>query len=201
MAHDSFRIVAILPAPPARVYAAWLDAEEHAEFTGGDATIDPRVGGKHTAWDLYISGETLELVPGKKIVQSWRTTEFPDDAPDSRLELQLEPLGGGAETRLTLVHTMLPAGQGGTYKDGWGEHYFEPMRAYFEEFGDKPRKAPAPRKAPPAAKAAPVAKAPAKKAVARKAAPVAKKPAGKAAPARKAAPKAKSPGAKRARSA
>ena len=133
MAQDSLRILAILPTSPERIYAAWLDAREHTEFTGGKATVEPRVGGKHTAWDDYISGTTIELVPGRRIVQTWRTTEFPDEAPDSRLELLFEPRGGGAETTLTLIHTEIPAGQGPQYKDGWAEHYFEPMRAYFSE--------------------------------------------------------------------
>jgi hypothetical protein len=33
-------------------------------------------------------------------------------------------------TRLTLKHTNLPD-HGMQYKDGWVEHYFEPMKAYF----------------------------------------------------------------------
>ena len=35
----------------------------------------------------YIEGKNLELEKDKKIVQKWRTTEFPDDAPDSDLEI------------------------------------------------------------------------------------------------------------------
>jgi uncharacterized protein YndB with AHSA1/START domain len=132
MALDSLRLIAILPATPERVYAAWLSPKEHTKFTGGKATIEPGVGGRHTAWDDYISGKHLELVPGKKIVQTWRTTEFPDGAADSRLEIRLEPKGK-SETTLTLIHTEIPEGQGAQYKEGWGEHYFEPMREYFGE--------------------------------------------------------------------
>jgi len=169
---DSLRITAILPAPPARVYAAWLDAKEHAEFTGGDARIEAGVGGAFTAWDGYIAGRHLELVPGERIVQSWRTTEFPEDAADSRLEIRLEPRGaGGGQTTLTLIHTGIPAGQGVMYKGGWGEHYFEPMRAYFEELG-----------AAPTVRGAGVAVAPAARSVTRKAAHAPAEPAKKAAP-------------------
>ncbi len=190
MAPESLRITAILPATPEEIYSAWLDATEHSEFTGGKATIEPGIGGKHTAWDGYISGQTLELLPGRKIVQTWRTTEFPPDAEDSRLELLLESRGEGGETTLTLIHTNIPVGQGAQYKDGWGEHYFEPMRAYFAELAPKAAPKPAKKTAPPAAAkpAAKAAPAPAKKAAAKKAAPKAK-PAKKAA--KKAAPKAK----------
>ncbi len=103
---DSLRLTAIIPATPQRVYAAWLDAKEHSAFTGSKATIEPRVGGRYTAWDGYISGRHVELSPGKTIVQTWRTTEFPPEAGYSRLELRLRPTGpGGNKTTLTLIHT------------------------------------------------------------------------------------------------
>jgi uncharacterized protein YndB with AHSA1/START domain len=132
---DAFEISTVLPAPPARVYAAWLSSAEHAAMTGGSAgssaDIDPRVGGAYSAWDGYITGVTLELEPDRRIVQSWRTVEFPADSQDSRLEIVLEPVTGGA--RLTLKHSDIPAGQGASYETGWVENYFEPMQAYFSE--------------------------------------------------------------------
>ena len=181
-------MTAIIPAPPARVYAAWLDSKEHAEFTGGHATIEPGVGGAHTAWDGYISGRHVELVPGKKIVQTWRTSEFPAEAVDSRLELQFEPRGpGGNETTLTLIHTEIPVGQGALYKEGWGEHYFEPMRAYFEEASRAPARAIA---AKPAATAAKRPTASPEKKAARKVELTPAKKVAKKAPAKKVAKKA-----------
>jgi uncharacterized protein YndB with AHSA1/START domain len=193
MAYDYFRMTAIIPAPPARVYAAWLDSKEHADFTGGHATIEPGVGGAHTAWDGYISGRHVELVPGKKIVQTWRTSEFPAEAVDSRLELQFEPRGpGGNETTLTLIHTEIPVGQGALYKEGWGEHYFEPMRAYFEEASRAPARAIAARPAATAAKkpTATPEKKPARKAEVAPTKTVAKKAPAKKAPAKKVTKKA-----------
>ena len=87
------------------------------------------MGGKYTAWDGYISGKTLELEPGKRIVQSWRSTEFPADAPDSRLEVELSPVKTG--TRVTLKHSNLPAGSSAEYRKGWIDFYFTPMKKYF----------------------------------------------------------------------
>jgi activator of HSP90 ATPase len=60
------------------------------------------------------------------IRQSWRTQQF----ADSELEITLEPEGTG--TRLILKHTNL-TGDGTHYKTGWVEHYFEPMKAYFQK--------------------------------------------------------------------
>ncbi len=128
---ESITLTAVLPAPPERVYRAWLDGAEHSAMTGGEATVDARVGGAYTAWDGYITGTTLELEPGRRIVQAWRTSQFPKRAADSRLDVLLEPAVGGG-TKLTLKHSAIPKGQGKRYKSGWPENYFEPMQDYFE---------------------------------------------------------------------
>ena len=99
-------------------------------MTGGKATASPAEGGAFTAWDGYISGRNLVLEPGRRIVQSWRTTRFTAEDPDSQIEVLLEPVAGG--TRLTLHHTNVPDGHTGYQDGGWQDHYFEPMKRWFE---------------------------------------------------------------------
>ena len=130
MATDSVRVSAKFPVSPERLYRAWLDGAEHGKFLGGTASIEPVVGGRFMAWDDYITGMILQLDAMRRVVQTWRTTEFPDDAPDSRLEVLFEPEGDG--TRVTLIHTDIPAGDGEKYEDGWIDYYFEPMQRYFK---------------------------------------------------------------------
>jgi uncharacterized protein YndB with AHSA1/START domain len=126
---ETIELSRLIPARPERVFNAWLDASEHSLMTGGEAaTVNE--DGSYTAYDGYISGRTLERKPHERIVQTWRSTEFPDGAPDSRLEVVLEPDGDG--TKLTLKHSDIPDGQGESYRQGWEEHYFEPMTQYFQ---------------------------------------------------------------------
>jgi hypothetical protein len=77
------------------IFAAWMDSAEHSAFTGDEAMVVNKVGGEHRAAGGYIQGRTLELNEGARIVQSWRTTEFPPESPDSRVEITLEPTMGG----------------------------------------------------------------------------------------------------------
>jgi uncharacterized protein YndB with AHSA1/START domain len=126
---DSIELEATVDATPEQIFDAWIDGERHTAMTGGEAESDPRVGGRFTAWGGYITGTHEELERPRRIVQRWRTSEFPDDAPDSRVEVTLEPADGG--TRIRLTHTEIPDGQGPKYDDGWKEHYFEPMREHF----------------------------------------------------------------------
>ena len=78
----SYTLSTVIPASPAEIYRAWLDSVAHSEMTGGEATMSDQVGADVSAWDGYITGRNLELVPGERIVQSWRTTEFDDEFED-----------------------------------------------------------------------------------------------------------------------
>jgi uncharacterized protein YndB with AHSA1/START domain len=126
---DSFSISRVLPATPEQVYEAWLDGDQHSEMTGGGAIASATVGAAFTAWGGYIEGSNVELVEYTRIVQYWRTLEFPDDAPDSLLEITLEPSNGG--TLITIAHGEIPDGQGDSYKTGWVDNYFDPMDEHF----------------------------------------------------------------------
>jgi activator of HSP90 ATPase len=127
---EELELSTVLPASPQRVYEAWLDSKAHADFTGSSAKIDPQTGGDYSAWDGYIWGKTLYQEPYRLIRQSWRTSDFPEDAPDSVLEVLFEAAGTG--TKLTLIHTNIPEGQGEQYRQGWEDFYFVPMKDYFE---------------------------------------------------------------------
>ena len=198
MALETVRVTAVIPASADRVYAAWLDSAEHSKMTGGKAAVVPEIGGEHSAWDGYIAGKTLELEPGRRIVQSWRTTDFPLGHSDSRLEVHLLDVGEDA-CEVTIIHTEIPEGQGAQYDTGWQGHYLVPMKKYFAKPA-KPKPAPAKKAAPKkpakaAKKPAKAAKKPAKKVAAKKAPKKARKKAAK-----KAAPKKKAAkGAKKAR--
>ena len=126
---DDLELTAVFPVPPAVIYHAWLSGERHTDMTGGVASSAPEVGGAFTAWDDYIHGIHLELAPPHRIVQGWRTSDFEDGQPDSRLEILFDAEGGG--TRVTLRHTHIPAGDGPRYAQGWQEFYFQPMAEFF----------------------------------------------------------------------
>ena len=85
----TFTLTATIPASPEEIYQAWLDSIGHSEMTGGEATTSDEVGAEVSAWDGYISGRNLELVPGERIVQSWRTSEFGDEEEDSVITVVL----------------------------------------------------------------------------------------------------------------
>jgi activator of HSP90 ATPase len=125
----TFKLSDIIPASAQAIYQAWLDSRGHTAMTGSAAKASTAVGGRFTAWGGYISGQNLELAPGKRIVQSWRTTKFTAADTDSKITVTLSPVKGGA--RVTLVHSDVPDSHKGYENGGWQDHYFEPMKRYF----------------------------------------------------------------------
>jgi uncharacterized protein YndB with AHSA1/START domain len=109
----------IIPAKPAEVYDALMNAERHTEFTGSKAT-----------WDGYISGKNLALKKGRRIVQEWTTTEWPTGYPPSIVEFSFRAKEGATE--LTMVHSKVPAEQAESYRQGWIDFYWKPMKQYFQ---------------------------------------------------------------------
>jgi activator of HSP90 ATPase len=126
---NAFTLTEVIPAKASEIYKAWLSSEGHSAITGSPATVDGTIGGKFSAWDGYISGSTLGLTPNRRIVQAWRTSEFPDDAVDSHVEIILEEMDSG--TKVTLTHQDMPPDQVDSYRQGWEDFYFKPMREYF----------------------------------------------------------------------
>ena len=131
----SFRLKTRLPARPAAVYRAWLSGAGHSAMTGAPAIASDKEGETFTAWDGYITGRNVTLKPEWCIVQAWRTSQFSQSDPDSRLELCIHPSGDGSE--LLLIHTNIPADQAAGYETGWVDHYFEPMKKYFSSLAPK----------------------------------------------------------------
>lgn len=126
---ERIELHAHFPVCPERLFDELLDGEKHSALTGGLARISARNGEAFSAWDGYISGRNMELDRPNRIVQAWRTTDFPEDAPDSCVEWRLAAADGG--TDLTLVHTNLPDSSAADYRQGWMEFYFTPMQEYY----------------------------------------------------------------------
>jgi len=123
----------VFGASPREVYHAYVDPKEHAAFTGTKVTGIPKVGGKFTAGDGYITGRHIKLKPGRMVEQEWTTTEWPAGYPPSILELTLRPKGMGTE--LIMVHSRVPAEQVDYYTKGWNDFYWEPLKKYLGNIG------------------------------------------------------------------
>jgi activator of HSP90 ATPase len=117
-------------ASPHTIYEMLMDSRKHAKFTGEKASIIRKIGGKFTAYAGYINGVNLELVPDKKIVQSWRGSDWPE-GHYSRATYSLTKVQSG--TRLTFRQSGVPAEHCKDISQGWRDYYWNPMREMLEK--------------------------------------------------------------------
>lgn len=110
---------------PDEIYNMLMNADEHAAFTGESAKIDPEVGGEFSCYSEYITGTNVDLVPGGKIVQSWRGSDWPDSATSTvTYEFTINNDGG---TTLEFTHEGVPADKADDINSGWVEHYWNKL--------------------------------------------------------------------------
>ncbi|MFN8548532.1 MAG: SRPBCC domain-containing protein [Candidatus Eisenbacteria bacterium] len=118
---------------PRDLYATYLNSRAHSAATGGKARIRAVVGAPFSAWDGYITGQNLLLLPGRRIVQSWRARDWSRVELGSILILDFLAVPGGAELRLE--HLRVPARHTRELARGWRDYYWTPWKAYLKARG------------------------------------------------------------------
>jgi activator of HSP90 ATPase len=114
---------------PADLYALFMDSAKHSAATGMPAKVSRKVGGKWSAFGGMIRGKNLALVPGRMIVQAWRSSAWKKADPDSVLVVRFEKSPGGAT--VSLVHVGVPQHDHDGVTKGWKKYYWESWEKYF----------------------------------------------------------------------
>ena len=128
----SLEITRTFKASPERVYAAWTDPVQLAQWWGPDDAetlsleADVRVGGDFI-WrlrtpdgeEMQSVGKFLELVPAERISFSWKWDDDEDWAKvPSTITVHLAPKEGGTEMRFH--HVGFPSETSrGNHQGGW----------------------------------------------------------------------------------
>ncbi len=115
---------------PKDIYDLYMNPKKHSAITGGSVTIQPKTGGKFSAWGGGLSGQFLQLIKDKMIVQSWRSDAFKPGDLDSTLVIQLH--AKGKDTILHMVHANVPEQDHDGVTQGWKDYYWLPMKKYLK---------------------------------------------------------------------
>lgn len=110
---------------PDKVYTAFMDSKTHSKFTNSPAKISNKIGAEYSAYNGYIKGKNLELVPNEIIRQSWKASNWKEDM-NSEIKLEIEPTHIG--TRISFTHKNVPEDEYDSIKKGWLDFYWQPMK-------------------------------------------------------------------------
>ena len=119
-----------LPARPATVFKALTDSKVQTVWTNAKATGQGSVGSKFTMFNGFITGQYLDLQPGRRILEEWRTRGWPRGAPPSIVEITLEEKG--EETTVITVQSLVPSGRIEAIASIWRDRYWRLLRTYLE---------------------------------------------------------------------
>ena len=116
-----------IDATPDAIYEILLGSTKFTEMTGGrDASISAEEGGEISLFGGAISGRNIELVPGKRVVQSWRSADWPEGV-HSVVTFDLSKQGSG--TTLKFSQAGHPEAATEHLEAGWHQMYWDPMKA------------------------------------------------------------------------
>lgn len=116
---------AMMPGSPHDVYELLMDEKQHEEFTGDTAQISRSVNGSFTTFGGWATGKNIELVKDKKIIQTWRGSDWPEGS-ESTITIKLLP--AKSDTKLMFSQTGVPSGLAADVEKGWREYYWAPMK-------------------------------------------------------------------------
>ena len=101
------------------------DAVTLLSAPGAQATsISSEPGGAFVLFGGYITGRHVEMVPGERLVQAWRTGSW-STGHYSIVTFTLA--AAGAACHLKFDHRGFPPGEGPSLAYGWRAHYWEPL--------------------------------------------------------------------------
>jgi activator of HSP90 ATPase len=110
---------------PQAVYDILTNADKFSKMTGGrSARITAEEGGAVSLFGGDIRARNVELVPGKRVVQAWRSHAWPEGVYSI---VRFELSGNGRSTKLTFDQTGYPDGAHDMLSGGWAKMYWEPM--------------------------------------------------------------------------
>ncbi len=143
----------MIAAPAEDVWRALTDPRIIQEWSGAAAEFPLEEGATYSLWDGSIGGEIIEVVPGERLVQTWKPADW--TRQDSVVRFVIIPEDG--TTRVDLVHENVEESDYEGTDEGWDLYYLGAIKRLLE--APTPKKRAAPKKKVVAKKKSPASKA------------------------------------------
>lgn len=115
-------------APPDEVMELLTNPVFIEEWSEAKSSFEKKVGGKFEMFGGWVSGEVLKI-DEKELAYTWKTTDWDESTPASKVYFRLEPVEHGTEVYVD--HVELPSQkEADDHKNGWKEYFFNPIGEY-----------------------------------------------------------------------
>jgi len=98
------------------------------KWSGGEAILEKKEGGRFEMFDGWVTGEVLKT-NANELAYTWKTSEWPEDAKPTEVHYLLKEDEAG--TKVILKHTGFPNEEEmKSHKSGWTDFFFDPMEDF-----------------------------------------------------------------------
>jgi activator of HSP90 ATPase len=112
-------------APPDEVMELLTDTEFIKDWSGAEALIEKKPGGRFMMFDGWVKG-TIIKITGNELSYTWKPSEWSAGTQESEVHYKLESAEHGTEVQVD--HTGLPDEEElENYKEGWEKYFFGPI--------------------------------------------------------------------------
>ncbi|KAG1057152.1 hypothetical protein G6F43_000987 [Rhizopus delemar] len=110
------------------LYETLMDTQRAMVWTRGPVKLTKEVGSQFELFGGNVTGQILELVPGQKIVQTWRLRSWPA-GHYSKVTMTFEQ--GTESVDLKVEQTGVPVGEEELTRTNWSGYYWRAIKGAF----------------------------------------------------------------------
>jgi len=126
-----------IAATPVEVWRALTEPKIIERWSDASAKFVPQAGMDYSLWDGSIVGKIVEVVPNKKLAQTWKPNDWTIE--NSIVTFTLTPTDDG--TLVELLHENVEEFDYEGTTEGWDVYYLGAIKRMFEMQAKKPRNA------------------------------------------------------------
>lgn len=127
MAYD-LEMEFIMPGTPKQLMEMLTDTALIRKWSGGEAVLEKKEGGKFEMFDGWVNGTVLKATENE-LAYTWKTTGWDEETEPSEVHYVLSNDKEG--TKVVLHHRNLPTvEEAEEHRQGWDDHFFGPLEEY-----------------------------------------------------------------------
>ena len=118
----------VLSGKPKRVMELLTDPALIRRWSGGEAKLENKPGGRFEMFDGWVKGEVINS-SANELAYTWKPGDWPEDTKASEVHFLLKEDEAG--TRVVVHHTGFPNEEEmRSHKSGWTDFFFDPMEDF-----------------------------------------------------------------------